>query len=241
MRTLFALAAIGAAALALALPAHAQTATPAPAAAPVGLALGPYPTSNCGVYYGINSEAGAGVVENAPAGTTVVGGDIGALIGYACPGATPWFVEGLFDFQNLNAGSNGFGLSGPVHFEQRAGIQTPLQAFIASLGAPSTGTPQALPLLPPGYSAGPPQNYLYAAINEDDISSQYGLSTAHEWLVSPEIGTGIQFNLTGTGKATIVADTFAGIELQSSSFCLGVLGSCPKLGPRFKTGISFKY
>src|ERR1700676_2275772 len=86
-----------------------------------------YPTTKCGLYYGINTETGAGVVPGAPAGTTVVGGDVGVLVGYACPLASlNWFAEGIIDFQNLNAGNNGFSLSGPLHLEQRVGVQTPL-------------------------------------------------------------------------------------------------------------------
>lgn len=201
-----------------------------------------YPTK-CGVYYGINAEGGAGVVPNAPAGTTVIGGDIGVLVGYACVAAsTPWFAEAIFDFQNLNAGNNGFSLSGPFHGEGRVGIQTSLIPFMASLWPGlNTGTAPSLPVLPPQYSVvGTPANYVYGAVDVDDISSQFGLATAHQWLVSPEVGTGILFNLVSTNKTVIVADTYAGVELQSNSLCLGA-NMCPKLGTRYKTGVSFKY
>lgn len=203
-----------------------------------------YPTTKCGLYYGANAEGGAGVVANAPAGTTVIGGDIGLLIGYACPiGGSPWFVEGIFDFQNLNAGNAGFSLSGPAHLEQRVGVQTPLLQILPSLpgfSSINTGTPPAIgPLLPPGASPGPMQNYVYGAVNEDDISSQLGLATARAWLVSPEVGTGILDAVTlSTGKI-IVIDAYAGYEMQSNALCLGAV--CPKLGGRYKTGVSFKY
>ena len=202
----------------------------------------PYPTAKCGLYYGINAEGGAGVVPNAPPGTTVIGGDIGGLIGYACPvGNIPFFAEQIVDFQNLNAGNSGFSLSGPIHLEQRAGVQTPLLQLLPSLGFPNLGTAPSLPVLPPGATVGAPQNYLYAALNEDDISSQFiGLASGRKWLLSPEIGTGMLIPIKLSNGTNIVADTYAGYEMQSDAMCIGG-GMCPKLGGRFKVGTSFKY
>ncbi len=228
------------AALTLATPAFA--ADMAVKANPFG---GPYPTARCGFYYGINAEGGAGVVPNAPAGTTMIAGDIGALVGYACPiGATPWFFEGIVDFQNLNAGNNGFSLSGPVHLEQRAGVQTPLLQLLPNIGfnvGTQLGTPQSAgAVLPPGATLnGTVQNYIYGAVNEDDISSSIGLASARRWLVSPEVGTGLLIPFKTAGGTPIVADSYAGYELQSNAMCLG--GICPKLGNRYKVGVSFKY
>lgn len=205
-------------------------------------AIGQYPTVKCGLYYGINAEGGAGVVPNAPAGTTVIGGDIGGLVGYACPiGGFPFFVEVIADFQNLNAGNAGFSLSGPAHLEQRAGFQTPLLQLMPSLGFGTGLNPQPIgPLLPPGATAGIPVNYIYGAVNEDDISSQFGLHSGRSWLVSPEIGTGLLIPVKLANGTPIVADTYAGYELQSNAQCIG-MATCPKLGQRLKVGVSFKY
>ena len=203
-----------------------------------------YPTTACGLYYGINTETGAGIVPGAPAGTTVVGGDVGILVGYACPLASlNYFVEGIVDFQNLNAGNNGFSLSGPLHIEQRLGVQTPLFAFIGSMAGVNTPTP-AVPMLPPGVTInGPAQNYVYAALNEDDISTSLGAASARDWLISPEFGTGALWQLVMANGTPIVADTYAGVETQSNAMCLGTLAAslCPKLGTRYKVGVSFKY
>lgn len=229
---------------ALALPASAFAADMAVKANPFG---GPFPTTRCGFYYGINAEGGAGIVPNAPAGTTMIAGDIGALIGYACPvGATPWFAENIVDFQNLNAGNNGFSLSGPIHVEQRVGVQTPLLQLLPNIGfnvGTQLGTPQsAAAVLPPGATLnGTVQNYIYGALNEDDISSsQAGLGAARKWLLSPEIGTGLLIPFKTAGGTPIVADSYAGYEVQSNSMCIGS-GMCPKLGNRYKVGVSFKY
>jgi hypothetical protein len=208
-------------------------------APPIG---GPYPTTKCGLYYGINAEGGAGTVPGTPAGTTVIGGDLGALIGYACPiGNIPFFAEAIVDFQNLNAGNSGFSLTGPAHIEQRAGVQTPLLQLLPSLSFPSTGALPSLPVLPPGTTFGQAQNYIYVALNEDDISSQFaGLASGREWLISPEFGTGMLIPFKLANGTPFVGDVYAGYEMQSNAMCIGV-NLCPKLGGRFKVGTSFKY
>jgi hypothetical protein len=153
-------------------------------------------------------------------------------------------VEGIFDFQNLNAGAPGFSLTGPAHLEQRVGVQTPLLQFLPALGFPSTGTAPALPVLPPGVTVnGAAQNYFYGAIDEDDISSTVGAATARAWLISPEVGTGLLIPLKLSNGWSVVADTWAGVELQTNAVCVGSgIGSmCPKLGTRYKTGVSFKF
>jgi len=150
------------------------------------------------------------------------------------------------DFQNLNAGNNGFSLSGPIHVEQRVGVQTPLLQLLPNIGfnvGTQLGTPQPTSaVLPPGATLnGTVQNYIYGALNEDDISSsQVGLGAARKWLVSPEVGTGLLIPFKTAGGTPIVADSYAGYEVQSNSMCIGS-GMCPKLGNRYKVGLSFKY
>ena len=200
-----------------------------------------YP-SRCGLYYGFDALGSGSTVANAPAGTTVIGGDIGAVVGYACQiSSIPYFVEGIFDFQNLNATAPGFSMSGPAHLEQRLGVQTPLLQFLPALGFPSTGTPPNLPVLPPGVTVtGAAQNYVYGAVNEDDISASAGLGNFHAWLVSAEIGTGMLVPLKLANGWNAVADVWAGVKLQSDSVCIGT-PNCPKFGTGFDTGVSFKF
>jgi hypothetical protein len=203
-----------------------------------------YPTARCGLYYGVNVEGGAGTVQGTAPGTTVIGGDVGGLIGYACPiGTIPFFAEVLVDFQNLNAGNSGFSLTGPAHIEERAGVQTPLLQLFPSLGITNFGgTLPSLPVLPPGTTFGQAQNYIYVALNEDDISSQFMAASARDWLISPEVGTGMLVPFKLANGTPFVADVWAGYEMQSSAICLGgAAGMCPKLGGRFKVGTSFKY
>ncbi len=202
-----------------------------------------YPTKACGFYYGLAAEGGAGIVNGAPAGTVQIGGDIGALVGYACPVASiPFFVQAKFEFQNLNAGNAGFALRGPAHFEQLAAVQTPLLQWMTQwINVGQNAIPNIVPLLPPGISiTGTPQNYVGIAVTEDDISASFGVSSNREWLVSVGPRVGLLYNLTGPGNTPLVGDTFAEIQFQSNAMCLGVSGVCPKLGDRFLAGLELK-
>ena len=201
-----------------------------------------YPTTKCGLFYGANAEGSSGIVNGAPAGTVQIGGDVGVLVGYACPTASiPWFVQADFDFQNLNAGNAGFSMKGPWHFEQVAAIQTPLFSWLGQfLNIGQNNVPA--PVLPPGISlTGQPQNYVGLMVVEDDISAQFMLGSNREWLVSYGPRVGSLFNAVGPNKTPVVIDTYAAIEFQSNAMCVGgTRVVCPKLGDRFVAGIDFK-
>jgi hypothetical protein len=222
-------------------PVHAAN-LPGPTKAPAPA----YPTTRCGFYLGVDGEGSAGAVNGAPPGTISTGGTIGGLGGYACPTATfPWFVEALADWQNLNASNNGFSLTGPFHGEVRAGVQTDLLQLLPQV-FPGTGTPAGLPaptppVLPPGATTnGPAVNYVYGAMNFDDLSSQFGALTARDWLFSPEFGAGMLVPVKLANGKPVVMDAWAGVELQTNSFCLGQI-ACPHLGTRWKVGAAAKF
>ncbi len=205
-----------------------------------------YPTTKCGGYLGVNTEGSAANVPGAPPGTIVTGGTIGGLAGYACPTAVlPWFVEGIADWQNLNAGNNGFSLTGPFHGEARIGVQTDIFQYVLQL-LPGTGNLSALPTptppaLPPGATPnGPMTDYFYGAFNADDISSSFGLASARAWLFSPEFGMGILVPVKLANGKPIVLDAWLGDELQTNSMCLGTV-TCAKLGNRWKVGAAVKF
>lgn len=229
---------LAAGALALANPAFAQTVTKAPPISNV------YPTKGCGAFYGVNGEGSSAVVNGAPGGTVAIGGDIGGLVGWACPSASiPWFFEADFDFQNLNAGNAGFSMTGPAHFTQVAAVQTPLLSWFGqfiNVGQGNINT-NVQSMLPPGVTVnGSPQNYVGATLTEDDVSATYGGATARQWLVSPGIRTGLLFNLTGPNGTQAIGDSYVGLDFQSSGACVGVAGGCSKLGTRYVVGFSLK-
>ena len=208
-----------------------------------------YPTVKCGLFYGANIEGSSGIVNGAPAGTVVLGGDVGILIGWACPtGPVPYFLQADFDFQNLNAGNAGFSMKGPAHFSQTAAIQTPLFQYLGqwlNLGQNNIPTP----VLPPGVSlTGQLQNYVGLMVVEDDISSQFGFGSNREWLTAYGLRFGGLYNAIATApnsttptKTPIVIDTYAAILFESNSMCVGLSKvTCPKLGDRFVAGVDFK-
>ena len=196
----------------------------------------------CGFYYGLNAMGSGATVPNAVAGTTMIGGDVGLVVGYACVmSSIPYFIEGIADFQNLNANAPGFSLQGPTHLEQRVAIQTPLRQFFPALGL-NTGTPPNLPVLPPGVTVtGGAQNYVYGAINEDDISAKLvpPIAANRAWLVQGEVGTGLLYPVKLPNGWNSVIDVWAGLKLQSDQLCLGAK-VCPTLGTGFVTGFAVK-
>ena len=222
----------------MASPGRAAGPPPAVAAVPQLQPIGPYPTNGCGFYYGVDAMTSAAPITGAPVGATAIGGDLGGLLGYTCTsGATFWFAEVMADFQNLNGSQNGLALTGPAHLEQRVGFGSPLNGLLPSLPGVNLQTPPPIPGLPAGVTAGSPAGYVYAAINEDDISATFGLSTARDWLISPEFGVGMKTHLSNNAEV----DTWAGVKLESNGLCLGAGGGCPKLSAGPVAGVAFEY
>lgn len=209
-----------------------------------------YPASKCGLYYGVVAQGSSGVVNGAPAGTVQIGGDIGGLVGYACPtSGIPWFVEVDAMFQNLNAGNAGFAMSGPAHIEIEGAIETPLLMLFSNyFNVGQSNIPAPSTWLPTGFSVtGSPTNYVGVVTVFDDISASSGAASAHEWLWTPiGIRTGLLFNMVGPNNLKMVGDAFAGLDFQSNALSFGApLVNTPnstsaKIGEKFVMGIKFK-
>lgn len=209
------------------------------------------PVCGSGFYFGINTMGSAGAVSGSPVpGASIVQGELGATIGYTstvgnCNAALPlnpfWFVEGRFDWTNLNGATQGLSLSGPIHLQQRVGYGTPaISSMLSAIpGLGSISTP-SLPVLPTGVTSLTSIPYLYLAVNEQDVSSQFvGFATGRAWEVSPEIGIGMWTRLSNN----VVVDVNAGYQIQTSGACFGggLSGICPGLGNMWKAGVSFNF
>lgn len=196
-----------------------------------------YPTTKCGLYYGVNSIGSTGSVNGGTVGTQQVTGAIGLTIGYTCPaGAGFWFVDGAFDFANLNGNSNGLALSGPALFEQRFGFGAPVDMIIAAipgLQSLQNAVPSLIPL-PTGVTVNTSNPYVFASISEQDVGATFGLAQHKQWLIAPGIGIGNKIRLSNG----IVFDPFAEYVLNSSALCLGALGGnlCVKQGQQVRAG-----
>lgn len=197
-----------------------------------------YPTTKCGIYYGVGTGGSAGAVDGAVVGTQIVQGELDALVGYSCPiGADGfWFVEGSVGYNNINGSVNGLALSGPLVLIQRAGAGSPINKWFNPFGN-SLALP-SLPALPSGVTAGPANAYLFAGVVEQDVAVQVGLGAHdHQWLIAPLVGVGLLSRFSDG----VVVDTWAGWQLNSQSFCPGGGGVCGKLGNAGRVGVSFKY
>lgn len=215
---------------------HAANLPPPILKAPTGYAAG-----RCGIYFGFNTMGVAGAVNNGIPGASIVQGDIGATIGYGCPiGNAPgsfWFVEGNFDFANLNGNAAGLGLTGPAHFEQRVAVGGPLSNVLALLPSSPFGglAVPSVPLCPANVTCGQQYPFVFASLHEQDISGQLGLEKNREWLFSPGIGTGLESRWSNG----VVLDVWAEFKLDSTALTLGP--QKVSLGQAAIAGITFKY
>jgi len=191
-----------------------------------------------GFFFGAGAEGAGTSITNAPAGTTAIGGDLEAVVGYGFTvGHIPMFVDASIGFQNLNAGTAGFSLSGPAHAMERVGIQAPLAQLLPIIGI----NPQAIniPVLPPGVTVnGSTQSYWFGGVIEDDVSASSGVASGREWLVSAITGPGLLIPVK-VGNWNAIIDTWAGLTLTSTGLCIGTAptGSCPQLGTGARAGV----
>lgn len=189
-----------------------------------------YPYTNCGVYFGIDTQVVAGSASQ---------GEVGALVGYSCPlgvGAF-WFVEGDFNFANLNSTANGINLDGPASFTQRVAIGTPISNLLGLLPGMGLQVP-TLPVLPVGVSVTSAHPYLFGAIHEQDIGASVGAASFREWQFSPGIGVGM-LNQLSNGVAL---DVYAEAQFMDKSFCAPAIGAgCNTIGTLYRAGLALKY
>ncbi len=209
---------------------------------PLKAALKPagYVAGGCGAYYGLNTMGIAGSLNNGIPGASIMQGDIGATLGYGCPiGTTPgsfWFVEGNFDWANINGSANGIGLTGPAHFEQRAAVGGPISNLLNVFPNLFNGLAvPALPTFPNGVTGGPQFPFLFVSLHEQDIGAQLGVMQNREWLISPGVGIGLESRLSNG----VVADVTAQWKLDSSGMAFGP--QSVKLGNAAVVGLTLKY
>ena len=201
-----------------------------------------YPTTKCGLYYGVNTMGETSAVNNAAVGTQFVQGAIGLTLGYTCPVGTTggyWFTDGMFDFANLNGATNGLALSGPAMFEQRFGFGAPVPLIISMIPGLSTlqnAVPSLIPL-PSGVNVVTSFPYIFGSVHEDDIGVANGLGSNKQYLVSMGIGIGNKIRLSNG----IVFDPFAEYILPSSQMCVGIAGGCVQRGNAVRVGAALEF
>lgn len=205
-----------------------------------------YPTG-CGLYYGIATEGSAQPLKDGPVQATALSGSLGGVLGYTCPfkgGTSFWFAEVTAGAQAFNGGGNGLGMTAPIHVKERIGIGGPLSGMLGLLSIPAISDLPALPSipnLPAGVTAGAARAYVYAALNQDDISATFGPGSGRTWVLTPEAGVGMLTRLSNN----VVIDVYAGAKFSGNSVCFGAAGvgniGCARPGTGFTTGLILKY
>jgi hypothetical protein len=214
-----------------------------PAVVTKGPAYSPYqyPTGS-GLYYGVNTMGTSTSIENSAVGTQVVQGAIGLTVGYTFSigqGGGFAFIDGMFDFANLNGSNNGFNPTGPAQFEQRFGFGAPVNLLIGlipGLSSLQNAVPGLIPL-PSGVSVNTSSPYLYFGLHEDDTGVSVGLAANKAYLISEAIGVGTKVRLSNG----VVFDPFAEYTFSSSSLCLGIASGCVNRGTGVRVGTALEF
>lgn len=206
-----------------------------------GLYFGAWTTGNMGSVQGSALQTlGPGVNPNS---VTAVEAGVGGLVGYLwnlpqnC--ATCFFaVEGWLGWANVNGGTQGFSFSGPAMAKERI-------LYGADTATIAAAFPQLFPFPVPPF----PSNlgnitnikpYIYAAIDEDDVSLNVpGIGANRIWSVAPEFGLGAK----GQVSATVAVDVFAGVKLPQKGVCVGVFTTeaCAGMGTTVVGGVALDF
>jgi hypothetical protein len=197
-----------------------------------------YPTTKCGLYYGIGTGGSAGAMNGEVVGSQIVQGEIDALLGYTCPfgQAGFWFAEGSVGMNNVNGSVNGLAMSGPLIVMQRVGAGSPINSLFGSSPILGNLSIPSLPALPNGVTTGPANGYFFAGVVEQDITPQVAPGqSGRVWIIAPMIGVGLLTRLSDN----VVVDTWAGWQMNSQSFCIN--NGCGKEGNTGRVGVSFKF
>jgi opacity protein-like surface antigen len=205
-----------------------------------------YPYGSSGVFFGVYTEAGGGSVSGTVPGVgsaslTETQAGVGGTIGYAwgAQGSpVAGSVEGDFGWTNYNGSNSGLSLEGPLHFEQRGVLFSPLSTVIGMIPGLSTlGTLPPFNALPAGLTASNIQVGIMAGVDEDDISPDFvGVAADHEWRVAPMIGL-VQMEQISNGTAL---RTWLKAVFPDKSVCLGTVSqgtACANLGTQIKAGV----
>ena len=229
------------------LPAAAMAGDMATKAPPVPSFLTNYPYGSSGLFFGIYTEGGSGPVAASVPGVgsaslTQTQAGVGGTIGYAwgqkgSPVAVS--VEADFGWTNFNGNMAGLAFDGPAAFEQRFVIFTPLASMLNILpNLPSLGTVAPFPLLPAGVTATNLQVGFMAGVDENDISSSFGLNSNREWRVAPMIGLVSMEQLSnGTAIRAWVKTVF-----PERGVCAGpIANACANIGQQVKVGVGLYF
>lgn len=215
--------------------------------APPALAFTAYPYGSSGFFYGVFTEGGAAPVNASVPGVgssslTQTQAGVGGTVGYAwgqkgSPVAVS--VEADFGWTNFNGNTAGLSFDGPAAFEQRFVVFTPLASMLNILpNLPSLGTVAPFPLLPAGVTSTNLQVGFMAGVDENDISSNFGLSSNREWRVAPMIGLVAMEQLSnGAALRTWVKTVF-----PERGVCAGpIVNACANIGQQVKVGVGLYF
>lgn len=216
-------------------PAHAQIVTKS---APP---LAAYPYNTSGIYYGIGALGQGAIANIAGANAVALGAALNGVVGYQWRGGLDFMaVEASAYWTNLGASAScplgtSCSVDSNVGLEQRFKLGFPYTAvsnLLPNFGAVFPG----LPVISV-QTTGTQHPYLMAGVHEDDVSSQFGLSTGRAWQVQPVFGAGI----LGQWTQGLVVDMWAEASISNVGFDLvngGLVTGKANIGTVYRAGVS---
>lgn len=206
-----------------------------------------YPATQ-GFYFGLGTLGGGGKVDASVPGVnqnSLVSNEIGVagIVGYVWNMPNSQYfaaVEGWFGVTNFNGASQGFSLSGPATFTQRAMVGAPLSDIAALFPTINISVPP-FPPLPGGQVATNIKPYLFGSVTEEDISIDFGAMSNRDWRISPGVGIGMLGQLTSGS----VVDVFAMTKFPQKGVCVGnglpQGQACGSVGTTYLAGLALKW
>lgn len=203
-----------------------------------------YPTTKCGLYYGLDAGGSTGAVANSVAGTQMTQGYFGLTVGWACPVGTVgfWYADADFDFHNINGGNTqGLSLfSGPALFKQRFGFGMPFDKLVAAIPGLAQLQSQlpAVPL-PAGQNVVSSNASIYLATTWDDVGAKYGLQNFQTYEFGLDVGISVK-TLISDG---MVLEPYVEMLIPSTAQCIGqaIAGGCIRQTNRTMAGVKWLF
>jgi hypothetical protein len=204
-----------------------------------------YPYQSSGFFFGAYTEGSGGSVAAtvpgvAAASLTTTTAAIGGTVGWAWGqknSPIAYTIEGDFGVTNFNGNNAGLSLQGPLSFEQRVTIFTPLNNLLNLFpNLPALfGTVPPFQALPAGVTASNLQSGIAAGIKEKDISAAFAGVTANKvWRVEPVIRL-VAMEQLSNGSAL---RAYAEVGFPDKGKIFGpVPGTSAVLGPEYTAGV----
>lgn len=173
------------------------------------------------------------------------GGSINGTAGYMWGNGTTWTaIEASISYQNIGiTDNNGSSVGSRFGFTERALFGGPITSVLSLLPNLST----VFPVLPTPIASTTTHPYVFAAVHQDDVSAEFGLTNAKVWRVRGGLGVGLKQQLGSTSPnpaaSGVTADIWAEYLMDGASIVIGAPVGVAKAnqGSGARVGMTLEY